>query len=90
MARPTQVAHSVKGTSSKSKAFVKTVQPGGYVGDSVIILGNNLTVTTSVTFHGTAASFNRGVCNGDHGHGSSRRDHHAKVSRSTAMLSSAS
>jgi len=40
-----------------SKAFVKTVQPGGHVGDSVIILGNNLTGTTSVTFHGTAASF---------------------------------
>jgi uncharacterized repeat protein (TIGR03803 family) len=39
------------------KAFVKTVQPGGHVGDSVIILGNNLTGTTSVSFHGTAASF---------------------------------
>jgi uncharacterized repeat protein (TIGR03803 family) len=40
-----------------SKAFVKTVQQGGHEGDSVIILGNNLTGTTSVTFHGTAASF---------------------------------
>ncbi len=40
-----------------SKAFVKTVQPGGHVGDSVIILGNNLTGTTGVTFHGTSATF---------------------------------
>jgi len=40
-----------------SKPFVKTVTPGGHVADSVIILGNNLTGTTSVSFHGTAASF---------------------------------
>lgn len=40
-----------------SKPFVKTAQPGGHVGDSVIILGNNLTGTTSVTFHGMTASF---------------------------------
>jgi uncharacterized repeat protein (TIGR03803 family) len=39
------------------KAFVRTVQPGGHVGDSVIILGNHLTGTTSVSFHGTAALF---------------------------------
>jgi uncharacterized repeat protein (TIGR03803 family) len=39
------------------KPFVKTVQPGGHVSDSVIILGNNLSGTTSVSFHGTAASF---------------------------------
>jgi uncharacterized repeat protein (TIGR03803 family) len=37
--------------------FVKTVQPGGQVGDSVIILGSDLTGTSSVSFHGTAATF---------------------------------
>jgi uncharacterized repeat protein (TIGR03803 family) len=39
------------------KPFVRAVQPGGQVGDSVIILGNALTGTTSVSFHGTAATF---------------------------------
>ncbi len=37
--------------------FVKTVGTSGPVGTSVIILGNGLTGTTSVTFNGTAASF---------------------------------
>jgi uncharacterized repeat protein (TIGR03803 family) len=37
--------------------FVKTVQLGGAVGSSVIILGNDLTGSTSVTFNGTAATF---------------------------------
>jgi uncharacterized repeat protein (TIGR03803 family) len=37
--------------------FVKTVQRAGKVGSSVTILGTNLTGTTSVTFHGTEASF---------------------------------
>lgn len=39
------------------KPFVKTVQPAGGVGDSVIILGNGLTGSSSVTFNGTAATF---------------------------------
>jgi len=37
--------------------FVKTAPAGGTVGDSVFILGNNLTGATSVTFNGTAATF---------------------------------
>ena len=37
--------------------FVQTVTASGQVGSSVIILGNNLTGTTSVTFNGTSASF---------------------------------
>jgi uncharacterized repeat protein (TIGR03803 family) len=37
--------------------FVKTVQNAGAVGSSVIILGSNLTGSTSVTFDGTAATF---------------------------------
>jgi uncharacterized repeat protein (TIGR03803 family) len=37
--------------------FVRTVQEAGAVGASVIILGNNLTGSTSVTFNGTAAAF---------------------------------
>jgi uncharacterized repeat protein (TIGR03803 family) len=37
--------------------FVKTVQNAVTVGGNVIILGNNLTGTTSVTFNGTSASF---------------------------------
>lgn len=36
---------------------MKTVQGAGKVGSSVTILGTNLTGTTSVTFHGTEASF---------------------------------
>jgi uncharacterized repeat protein (TIGR03803 family) len=37
--------------------FVATVQDAGAVGDPVVILGNNLTGATSVTFNGTAATF---------------------------------
>jgi uncharacterized repeat protein (TIGR03803 family) len=37
--------------------FVQTVTSNGAVGASVIILGNNLTGATSVTFNGTSASF---------------------------------
>jgi uncharacterized protein (TIGR03437 family) len=36
---------------------VKTVPVMGKVGTQVIILGNNLTGSTSVTFKGTAANF---------------------------------
>jgi uncharacterized repeat protein (TIGR03803 family) len=38
-------------------AFVETEPTSGKVGASVIILGNNLTGTTSVSFSGTAATF---------------------------------
>jgi hypothetical protein len=38
-------------------AFVKTSPSSGAVGASVIILGNNLTGATSVSFNGTAAAF---------------------------------
>ncbi len=37
--------------------FVKTVQPAGKVSDSIVILGNNLTGSTSVTFNGMAGTF---------------------------------
>jgi uncharacterized repeat protein (TIGR03803 family) len=37
--------------------FVKTLQTAAKVGSSVIILGSDLTGATSVTFHGTPASF---------------------------------
>jgi uncharacterized repeat protein (TIGR03803 family) len=37
--------------------FVETVPTSGKVGAKVIILGNSLTGTTSVTFNGTAATF---------------------------------
>jgi uncharacterized repeat protein (TIGR03803 family) len=37
--------------------FVRTVQNAGSAGANVIILGNNLTGTTSVTFNGVSASF---------------------------------
>jgi len=37
--------------------FVETVPTSGPVGKAVVILGNNLTGTTSVTFNGTAATF---------------------------------
>jgi uncharacterized repeat protein (TIGR03803 family) len=37
--------------------FVKTLPTSGNVGATVIILGNNLTGATSVTFNGTAATF---------------------------------
>jgi uncharacterized repeat protein (TIGR03803 family) len=37
--------------------FIETVPTSAKVGAKVIILGNNLTGTTSVTFNGTAASF---------------------------------
>lgn len=39
------------------KPFVETVTNSGPVGSSVIILGNNLTGATSVTFNGTPATF---------------------------------
>jgi uncharacterized repeat protein (TIGR03803 family) len=38
-------------------AFVETVPVAGKVGQSVLILGTNLTGATSVTFNGTAATF---------------------------------
>jgi uncharacterized repeat protein (TIGR03803 family) len=37
--------------------FVKTVPSSGKVGTNIIILGNNLTGATSVTFNGAAAPF---------------------------------
>jgi uncharacterized repeat protein (TIGR03803 family) len=37
--------------------LVETVPTGGSVGQSVIVLGNNLTGSTSVTFHGVEAKF---------------------------------
>lgn len=37
--------------------FLKTVPTAGRVGENVIILGNNLTGATSVSFNGTAATF---------------------------------
>jgi len=37
--------------------FVQTLPTSGKVGTTVIILGNNLTGSTSVTFNGTAATF---------------------------------
>ena len=37
--------------------FVRTLLPAGKVGDSIVILGNGLTGSTSVTFNGTAATF---------------------------------
>lgn len=37
--------------------FVRTVQNEGKVGSSVVILGNNLTGSVSVTFNGTPAAF---------------------------------
>lgn len=37
--------------------FIQAVTSSGKVGTSVIILGNNLTGTTGVTFNGTAAAF---------------------------------
>jgi uncharacterized protein (TIGR03437 family) len=39
------------------RPFVKTLPTSGKVGTAVIILGNNLTGTISVTFNGTAATF---------------------------------
>jgi uncharacterized repeat protein (TIGR03803 family) len=43
--------------SNNLKPFVKTVPVAGKAGQSVIILGNNLTGTTSVTFNGVEAAF---------------------------------
>jgi len=37
--------------------FVKTIPTAGFMGSSVMILGNNLTGATSVTFNGTEAAF---------------------------------
>jgi uncharacterized repeat protein (TIGR03803 family) len=39
------------------KPFIRTAQPSGTVGDSIIILGNGLTGSSSVTFNGTTAAF---------------------------------
>jgi uncharacterized repeat protein (TIGR03803 family) len=39
------------------RPFVETLPTSGKVGTAVIILGNNLTGTTSVTFNGTSATF---------------------------------
>jgi uncharacterized repeat protein (TIGR03803 family) len=39
------------------KPFIKTAQPSGGAGDSIIILGNGLTGSTSVKFNGTTAAF---------------------------------
>lgn len=39
------------------RPYVQTIPAQGNVGMNVIILGNNLTGTTSVTFHGVAATF---------------------------------
>jgi len=39
------------------RPFVKPLPSGGKVGSKVILLGNNLTGTTSVTFNGTATTF---------------------------------
>jgi uncharacterized repeat protein (TIGR03803 family) len=39
------------------KPFVKSVVRAGHVGDSIIILGNDLTGSSSVTFNGAAATF---------------------------------
>jgi uncharacterized repeat protein (TIGR03803 family) len=38
--------------------FVKTVPAGGAIGSQVIIMGNNLTAATAVSFDGTTAAFN--------------------------------
>ena len=43
--------------SKASGPFVKTVPTAGKVGQSILILGYNLTAATSVTFNGTAATF---------------------------------
>jgi uncharacterized repeat protein (TIGR03803 family) len=48
---------AVYSLSTGLSAFVETVPAAGQVGANVIILGNNLTGTTSVTFNGEAATF---------------------------------
>jgi uncharacterized repeat protein (TIGR03803 family) len=48
---------TVFGLSVGLGSFVETLPTSGKVGAKVIILGNNLTGTTSVTFNGTAATF---------------------------------
>src|SRR6202041_3088452 len=37
--------------------FVKTLPSAGKIGTKIVILGNNLTTATEVTFNGTAAIF---------------------------------
>jgi uncharacterized repeat protein (TIGR03803 family) len=48
---------TVFGLSVGLGPFVRTLPASGKVGSSVIILGNNLTGATSVTFNGTLATF---------------------------------
>jgi len=48
---------TVYSLSAGLRPFVKTQPTAGSVGAPVIILGSNLTGTTSVTFNGTAATF---------------------------------
>jgi uncharacterized repeat protein (TIGR03803 family) len=48
---------AVYSLSTGLSAFVDTVPAAGQVGAGIIILGNNLTGTTSVTFNGAAATF---------------------------------
>jgi hypothetical protein len=45
------------GVGTRLAAFVETNPGSGRAGTEVVILGNNLTGTTSVTFNGTAATF---------------------------------
>ncbi len=48
---------AVYSLSTELNAFVETVPPAGQVGTRIIMLGNNLTGTTSVSFNGAAATF---------------------------------
>jgi hypothetical protein len=43
--------------SAGLKPFIETVPAGGKVGATILILGNDLTGATSVSFNGTAATF---------------------------------
>jgi uncharacterized repeat protein (TIGR03803 family) len=54
---PTDKDGSVFRVSNGLSPLVETVPAGGSVGQSVIILGNGLTSSTSVTFNGTPAVF---------------------------------
>jgi uncharacterized repeat protein (TIGR03803 family) len=48
---------TVFGISTGLAPFVETLSASGALGTSVVILGNNLTGSTSVNFNGTAAAF---------------------------------